>query len=73
MKKTRKRPQTIREIMLEGTLIDEAMTRAAREALLLHKRMGVSVPVWRNGRIVRIKPEDIKLPVVRRRARKRQP
>jgi hypothetical protein len=71
MRKTGKCPRTIREIMLEGTLVDEAMTRAARKALLLHKRMGVSVPVWRDGRIVRIKPQDIKLPVVRDSRRRR--
>jgi hypothetical protein len=50
--------------MEQGTPIDEAMTRAAYDALLLHKQVGVSVPVWRNGRIVRIKPADIKLPRV---------
>jgi hypothetical protein len=72
LKRGRKRPLTAREILEDGTLIDEAMTRAAREALLLHKRMGISVPVWRNGRIVRIKPQDIKLPVIRRQASRRR-
>ena len=56
------RPQTIRDIMSEGTLIDEAMAKAAREAWALHKRAGVPVPIWRAGKIVWIKPEDIQLP-----------
>ena len=56
------RPRTIREIMLDGTLIDEAMKKAAREALALYKRAGVPVPVWRDGKIVWIRPEDIGLP-----------
>ena len=57
-----KRPQTIREIMSEGTRLDEAMAQAAREAWALHKRAGLPVPIWRAGKIVWIKPEDIPLP-----------
>jgi hypothetical protein len=67
----RKRRLTIREIMDEGTLIDEALLKAARDALLLHKRAGLSVPVWRNGRTVLIPPEQIEIPdVAHRRSRR---
>lgn len=56
------RPKTIGEIMRDGTLIDNAMQQAAREALTRYKRAGVPVPMWREGKIVWIKPKDIRLP-----------
>jgi hypothetical protein len=36
-----------------------AMTEAVREALLRHKRLGNPVAVWREGRIVWLRPEEI--------------
>ena len=57
--------------MAEGTLIEEALLKASRAALLLHKRAGVPVPVWRNGRTVLIPPEQIEIPDVRHPRRRR--
>jgi hypothetical protein len=42
-------------------MIDEAMERAARDALLAHKRAGVPIAVSRNGRVVLIPPQDIRV------------
>lgn len=39
--------------------IDRAVARAAREALLMHKRAGNPVAVWRDGRVVLLQPEEI--------------
>ena len=36
--------------------------QAAREAVLDHKRNGVTVSTWRDGKLVIIQPEDIELP-----------
>jgi hypothetical protein len=36
-----------------------AMPQAVREALLVHKRLGNPVAVWRDGRVVWIPPEEI--------------
>ena len=36
-----------------------ALRRAAREALLEHKRAGRAVPTWRNDRVEWVAPEDI--------------
>jgi len=36
-----------------------AMTEAVREALLRHKRLGNPVAVWREGRVVWLRPEEI--------------
>ncbi|MBI2524456.1 MAG: hypothetical protein HYV93_00580 [Candidatus Rokubacteria bacterium] len=37
----------------------KAMTEAVREALLRHKRLGNPVAVWRDGRVVWLRPEEI--------------
>lgn len=36
-----------------------AMRQGVREALLLHKRLGNPIAVWRNDRVEWIQPEDI--------------
>lgn len=56
-----KSPRTIRELLLDGRIVDRAMRRAVQEALLRHKQAGVSVVVWRSGEVVRVKPTQIKV------------
>jgi hypothetical protein len=51
----------IDKIFADGTLIDEALKKAAREALRQHKRDGRPVVEWRDGRVVWIEPEDIQV------------
>lgn len=53
--------RTIRELFLDGRVIDRAMRRAVQEALLRHKQAGVSVVVWRSGGVVRLKPSQIQV------------
>ena len=47
------------QICREGTAIDRAVEQAARDARLLHKKMGVPLVVWRDGQVVEIPPEEI--------------
>lgn len=47
--------------MLDGTEIDEALRRAVREALLRHKKLGNSIAVWREGKVVVLPPEEIQV------------
>ncbi len=49
----------IATIFKEGTLIDEALAKAARQALRMHKLMGNPVAEWRDGKVVWVQPEDI--------------
>lgn len=44
----------IGRIFVEGTLVDRAVKAAARDALILHRRAGVPVVVYRNGRVLAI-------------------
>lgn len=38
------------------------MRRAVQEALRKHKRRGQYIVVWREGKVVRMEPEDILAP-----------
>ncbi len=52
----------IDKVFADGTLIDEALKRAAREAVRQHKRNGHPIVEWRDGHVVWIQPEDICVP-----------
>ncbi len=39
--------------------VESALNRAVREAVLRHKKLGESVAVWRDGRVVFVPPEEI--------------
>jgi hypothetical protein len=57
-----KRPPSnvsLRERLMDIRLIEGALVRAVRNALLHHKRAGNPVAAWRDGRVVWIAPEDI--------------
>ncbi len=54
-----KTEKSIGEIFEEGTLIDEALQKAVKEALLKHKQAGNPVAIWKDGKAVRLKPEEI--------------
>lgn len=49
----------IEEAFELGTPIDEAMNKAVREAVLLHKRMGQPLAVWRDGRTVWLSADEV--------------
>ena len=39
--------------------VDEALKRGVRKAMLRHKKDGLPVVIERNGKIERVKPEDL--------------
>lgn len=56
----KKKPEkTIDEIFKEGLPIDNALKKAVQEALVRHKQAGNSIVVWRDGKIIWLKPEEI--------------
>ena len=57
MKRRRNKPIDV--IFKEGTLIDKALKQGVQEALLKHKQAGNPVVVWRDGKMVWLKPEEI--------------
>jgi len=56
---------SLRERLMNIGLIEAALVRAVRNALLHHKRAGNPVADWRDGRVVWVAPENI--PVERER------
>jgi hypothetical protein len=52
----------ITELLRDGTVIDRAMRKAVRQALLRHRQAGVPIVEWRDGKIVVTPPEEIVLP-----------
>lgn len=55
----RGKPKDIDKLFRQGVPIDRALAKAAREAILLHKRAGLPVVVWRNGRTARVDPDEL--------------
>jgi hypothetical protein len=51
-------PKDIGQIFRDGTLIDEAMNAAVRDAVQLHKEKGLPLVVWRDGKTRWISPEE---------------
>ncbi len=49
----------ISEVFSDPEQITKALVHGVREALLKHKQAGNSIVVWRDGKIVWLKPEEI--------------
>ena len=45
--------------VIQGKAVEAVFRRAVRHALLMHKRAGNPIAVWREGRVVIVPPEDI--------------
>jgi hypothetical protein len=52
------KPKNIAQIFRDGTLIDQAMNAAVRDAVQLHREKGLPLVVWRDGKAVWISPEE---------------
>ena len=52
------RTRDIQQIFREGTLIDEALRKRARLALEAHKRAGLPLVIWRDGKTQWVSPEE---------------
>ena len=47
-------------LVTQGDVIDRLFRAAVRDALREHKNAGNPVAVWRNGKVVLIRPDEIK-------------
>lgn len=57
--KEEKEKDRISEIFESEEMITQALARGVHEALLRHKQAGNPIVVWREGKIVWIKAEEI--------------
>jgi len=55
--------KTIDQFLADGAAVDRAMREAVRQALVRHKRLGESIIVWRDGKVVELPPEEIPVDV----------
>jgi hypothetical protein len=54
-----RRKYTAEELMQQADKVTAACQEAVREALWVHKQLGQSIVVWRDGRVVIVPPEEI--------------
>jgi hypothetical protein len=54
-----KQKDKISEAFSNPETITRALSRGVRDALLKHKQAGNPIVVWRNGKTIWLKPEDI--------------
>ena len=56
-----KKRLTFEEIFSDEAGISAAFARADRAARLEHKMLGLSMPIWRDGELVWLPPEEIEV------------
>jgi hypothetical protein len=59
---TRDRARDIGAIMRDGAEVDRAMDRAFRSVVENHRRLGIPLVMWRDGRVVHVPAEEVRLP-----------
>ena len=59
--KTEAQKDVQRVFIEEGELIDRALEQGVRDAVLRHKRDGLPMAIYRDGKTVWLKPEDLSL------------
>ena len=53
-------PKDIHRIFVEeGHLIDQALEQGVRDAMIRHKKDGLPVVIYRDGKTVWVNPEDL--------------
>jgi hypothetical protein len=52
-------PPSLAEPFADSQLVDAAVRRAVREAVLVHAKLGNPVATWRDGRVVWLQPAEI--------------
>jgi hypothetical protein len=55
-------PEELAELMAQSEKVEAAVQASARDALVLHKRLGHAIVVWENEQVVWIPPEEIEIP-----------
>ena len=58
----KKHRDRIAEALADPDRITEALAKGVREALIKHKQAGNPIVIWRDGKIVTVKPEEITVP-----------
>ncbi len=54
-----KPPVDILRTLQQGELVEQALRDAARKAILEHKKEGIPLAMWRNGKVVWVSAEEL--------------
>ncbi len=49
----------VEAIAANGDVIDDVMQEVGRQEMLRRKRLGLSVVIWRDGKVVTVPPDEI--------------
>lgn len=52
-------PKDVPKILREGVLVQQALAKAARQAIQEHKDEGLPLAVWRDGKVVWMTAEEL--------------
>ena len=55
----RLRPRDLEQVLADKGKVETALRAAVRDALARHKKAGNPVAVWRNGKVIWLRPEEI--------------
>jgi hypothetical protein len=50
------------EVLRDGEAIDRAIVRAQREVVLRHRKLGLPLVIWRDGKVVEAPADTFDLP-----------
>lgn len=50
------------EVLRDGVAIDRAIVRAHRDVVLRHRKLGLPLVIWRDGKVVEVSADSIDLP-----------
>jgi hypothetical protein len=52
-------PETVRQMLAEADAVEAAIRESVREALQMHKRLGLPVVTWQDGKVAWIPADQI--------------
>ena len=53
------RSQDLLTVLREGVLVEQALQKAARQAIADHKREGLPLAIWRDGKVAWVSAEEL--------------
>lgn len=54
-------------LVRDGDAIDRAIVAAHRRVIRQHRLLGIPLVIWRDGKVVEVAPESVRLPALPRR------
>lgn len=58
----RNQKRTTAELVDDAEVVTRGLALGVRDALIRHKKLGESIAVWQDGKVVIIPPEEIVIP-----------